>query len=179
MDPVDICVIAQHNPTRADLARDLRDHNFSVIEAGDAECGLTLIRHHRPSIAVCALELAGLNGIELCRTVRADGTLEDTYLIVLTECQDPAVRHRALQAGADDCLTQSCDPVEFTARLRNEFNISVAEVGGQTVWNEAVLAAVTVSSSRNYAHGLLTRVVEWIETHRLDCELVDFQIEFI
>ena len=66
-----------------------------------------------------------------------------------------------------------------STRLRNRFNISVAEVGEQAVWNEAVLAVVTVSSSRSYAHGLLMHVVEWVETNRLDCELVDFQIEFI
>lgn len=66
-----------------------------------------------------------------------------------------------------------------STRLRNRFNISVAEVGGQTVWNETVLAVVTVSSSRSYAHGLLMRVVEWVESHRLDCELVDFHIELI
>lgn len=66
-----------------------------------------------------------------------------------------------------------------TARLRNEFNVSVAEVGGQTVWNEAVIAAVTVSSSRDYAHGLLTRVAQWVENSRLDCELVEFDIEFL
>ena len=66
-----------------------------------------------------------------------------------------------------------------TARLRNEYNVSVAEVGGQTVWNETVIAAVTVSSSRDYAHGLLTRVAQWVEHNRLDCELVDFEIEFI
>jgi uncharacterized protein YlxP (DUF503 family) len=66
-----------------------------------------------------------------------------------------------------------------TARLRREFNISVAEVGGQTVWNEAVIAAVTVSSSRDYAHGLLLRVAQWVEQNRLDCDLVDFYIEFV
>ncbi len=66
-----------------------------------------------------------------------------------------------------------------TARLRNEFNVSVAEVGGQTVWNETVIAAVTVSPSRDYAHGLLTRVVQWVEQNRLDCDLVDFEIEFV
>lgn len=67
----------------------------------------------------------------------------------------------------------------LTARLRNEFNISVAEVDGQTMWNESVIAVVTVSGSRDYAHGLLTRVAQWVENTRLDCELVEFEIEFI
>ncbi len=65
------------------------------------------------------------------------------------------------------------------ARLRNEFNLSVAEVGNQEIWNEAIIAAVAVSSDADYAHGLLMRVVQWVENARLDCELVDYQIEFV
>jgi len=65
------------------------------------------------------------------------------------------------------------------ARLRNEFNIAVAEVDMLDSWRTATIAAVTVSSDRDYAHGLLTRVALWVERHRLDCELVDYEIELI
>jgi uncharacterized protein YlxP (DUF503 family) len=65
------------------------------------------------------------------------------------------------------------------ARLRNEFNISVAEVDRLDSWQSAIVAAVTVSSDREYAHALMTRVALWVERHRLDCELVDYEIELI
>jgi uncharacterized protein YlxP (DUF503 family) len=65
------------------------------------------------------------------------------------------------------------------ARLRNEFNISVAEVDMLDSWRTATIAAVTVSSDKDYAHGLLTRVALWVERHRLDCDLVDYEIELI
>jgi uncharacterized protein YlxP (DUF503 family) len=67
----------------------------------------------------------------------------------------------------------------LTVRLRNEFNVSVAEVGRLDSRQTAVIAAVTVSSDRDYAHGLLTRVALWIEHTRLDCDLVDYDIEMI
>lgn len=63
------------------------------------------------------------------------------------------------------------------ARLRNEFNVSIAEVGQLDSWQTAVIAAVTVSGDRDYAHALLTRVALWVENHRLDCYLVDYEIE--
>lgn len=66
-----------------------------------------------------------------------------------------------------------------TARLRKEFNISVAEVDRLDSWQSAVIAAVAVSNDRNYVHGLLTRVAGWVEDTRLDCVLVDYQIELI
>jgi len=67
----------------------------------------------------------------------------------------------------------------LVARLRKEFNVSVAEVGAHDVWQTAVIGVVCVSNDPSYVHGLLTRVVRWVEENRLDCELVDYQIEII
>jgi len=64
-------------------------------------------------------------------------------------------------------------------RLRREFNVSVAEVDYHDIWQSAVLAVVTVSTDAAYAHGLLTRVVQWIEHHRLDVDLVDYEMEML
>lgn len=66
-----------------------------------------------------------------------------------------------------------------SARLRNEFNVAIAEVDHLDSWQTAVIGVVTVSGDRDYAHGLLTRVALWIEHHRLDCMLVDYTIELI
>jgi uncharacterized protein YlxP (DUF503 family) len=65
------------------------------------------------------------------------------------------------------------------ARLRKEFNVSVAEVGAQDVWQSAIIGVVCVSNDPDYAHGLLTRVARWVEENRLDCDLIDYQIEII
>ena len=65
------------------------------------------------------------------------------------------------------------------ARLRNEFNVAVAEVDHLDRHQSAILAAVTVSGDKDYAHGLMTRVALWVEHARLDCDLVDYEIELI
>ena len=64
-------------------------------------------------------------------------------------------------------------------RIRNEFNVGIAEVDDQDAWRSAVLGVVTVSNDRAYVHGLLTGVVNWIERNRLDADLVDYQIEML
>ncbi len=66
----------------------------------------------------------------------------------------------------------------ITARLRQRFNVSVAEVGEQDRWQSAELAIACVSNDRAYAHGLLTKAVSVIERSRLDITLVDYRIEF-
>jgi uncharacterized protein YlxP (DUF503 family) len=65
------------------------------------------------------------------------------------------------------------------ARLRNEFNISVAEVGAQDQWQWAVIGVSCVSSDRDYAQGLLSRVVSWVQDNRLDCDLADYQVQIM
>jgi uncharacterized protein len=64
------------------------------------------------------------------------------------------------------------------ARLRQEFNVSVAEVDAQDNWQQAVLGMVCVSNDASYAHGLLERAVGWIEANRPDVELLDYQIDW-
>ena len=67
----------------------------------------------------------------------------------------------------------------LTARLRHQFNISVAEVGDNDLWQSAVLGVVCVSTGADYAHGLLTKVVDWIEDSHYDVELVNYDISLL
>jgi uncharacterized protein YlxP (DUF503 family) len=65
------------------------------------------------------------------------------------------------------------------ARLSNEFNISVAEVGKNEAWQQAVLGVASVSNDQGYLHGLLTKVVRSIEKGRFDAQVVDYEIEIL
>lgn len=49
------------------------------------------------------------------------------------------------------------------SRLRQRFNVSVAETGEQDEWQSAVLAVVCVSGDSGYAHGMLEQVLAFIE----------------
>lgn len=64
-------------------------------------------------------------------------------------------------------------------RLRNEFNVSVAEVGAQDQWQWAVIGVACVSSDRDYAQGLLDRVVNWVRNNRLDCDLAEYETQIL
>jgi len=63
------------------------------------------------------------------------------------------------------------------SRVRNEFNISIAEVDHQDSWQLATLAVVCVSTDGGYAHGLLERVVRYIDGGRFDLVLLDYTNE--
>ncbi len=67
----------------------------------------------------------------------------------------------------------------ITSRVHNEFNVSIAEVDFHDVWQTALLGLAAVSNDAAYAHGLLTRVIEWIERNRPDVQLLDIEIEML
>ncbi|MBN1399748.1 MAG: DUF503 domain-containing protein [Anaerolineae bacterium] len=65
------------------------------------------------------------------------------------------------------------------AKVRNQFNVSIAEVDNQDSWQLATLALACVSSDRGYAHALLERVVQFVDSGRFDLELLDYETEFL
>jgi uncharacterized protein YlxP (DUF503 family) len=67
----------------------------------------------------------------------------------------------------------------ISTRVSREFNVSIAEVDAQDVWQQAVLGVSCVSSSADYAHRQLERVVQWIEMRRPDVILLDYSIELL
>ena len=62
-------------------------------------------------------------------------------------------------------------------RLRRQFNVAVAEVEEQDVWQTAVLGLVVVSNEAGHAARQIERIVQTIEETRLDAEVVDRQID--
>jgi len=64
-------------------------------------------------------------------------------------------------------------------RVHNHFNVSIAEVGAQDLWQRAVLGVVCVSTDSAYTHNLLTKVVHWVESHYPNVEMLDYQIEIL
>lgn len=65
------------------------------------------------------------------------------------------------------------------ARVRNDFNVSVAEVERNDAWQHAVLGVACVSNDQGYVHGLLTQLVRSIEKGRFDAQVVDYEIEIL
>jgi uncharacterized protein YlxP (DUF503 family) len=62
-------------------------------------------------------------------------------------------------------------------RLRKEFNLAAAEVDYHDVWQSARIALVSVSTDAGQVQRLLQQSVHWIEGHRPDLTVIDWQIE--
>jgi len=67
----------------------------------------------------------------------------------------------------------------LSARIRNKFNVAVAEVEDQDLWQRLTLAVCCVSTDSAHANEMVSKVVAFVEESRRDLELLDYQTEII
>ncbi len=67
----------------------------------------------------------------------------------------------------------------LTARIRNQFNVAVAEVADQDLWQRLTLGLCCLSNDSRHANEILSKVVSFVEESRRDLELVDYETEII
>ncbi len=67
----------------------------------------------------------------------------------------------------------------ITSRVANKFNISVAEVDDQDLWQLATLGVVCVSNDKRHTNEVLSKVVDYITDARFEVEIIDYNIEIL
>jgi len=101
----------------ASIRRALAYEGYAVFTAGDGAEGLSVIRDRRPDLVVLDVMLPGIDGVEVCRRLRAAG---DTVPILMLTARDAvADRVTGLDAGADDYLVKPFAHEELLARVRS------------------------------------------------------------
>jgi len=63
--------------------------------------------------------------------------------------------------------------------VKNRFNVSIAEVEDQDLWQSLTLGISCVSNSAPHANEILSKAVNFIENNKFDAELIDYEIEII
>ena len=67
----------------------------------------------------------------------------------------------------------------ITTRVRNKFNVSIAEVDDHELWQLATLGICCVSNNKQYTNEVLSKVVDFIIASRFDVEILDYEIEML
>jgi DNA-binding response OmpR family regulator len=114
-DPLRVLVVEDEDTIRRVIVGYLQQEAYEVIEAADGHTAVVLARSHTPEVIVLDLGLPGIDGIEVCRQVRA---FTDAYIIMLTARGDEVDKLIGLSVGADDYLTKPFSPRELVARIK-------------------------------------------------------------
>ena len=99
------------------VAQVLVERGHEVVTLGSAETALAALAGALPDLLVIDLRLPGMDGLELCRRLRAEPGGRDTTILVITGLTNPADLAAALDAGADDYLGKPFSLAELEVRL--------------------------------------------------------------
>ncbi len=100
------------------VARYLDKAGFTTERAASGKDALDAIAARPPDLLVLDLMLPHVDGLEICRRVRADASTAGTPIIMLTARADESERIVGLEIGADDYLAKPFSPNELVARVR-------------------------------------------------------------
>ncbi len=114
-------VIVEDEPELAALVADYaRAAGYTADVFGDGAAALDAVRRDPPALVVLDLMLPGLDGLSLCRALRADTNpvLADLPVVMVTARVEEIDRLLGLDAGADDYLCKPFSPRELIARIK-------------------------------------------------------------
>ena len=96
----------------------LEKEGFIVLGAADGELGLSIASSKKPDVIVIDLMLPGIDGLEVCRYIRANSATAQIPIIMLTAKATESDKILGLELGADDYLTKPFSPRELMARIK-------------------------------------------------------------
>ena len=108
-DEEDIQELVSYNLTR---------DGYSVTLAGSGEEALRAIRAGLPDLILLDLMLPGIDGLEVCRELKADARTREIAVVMLTAKGEEADVVSGLEMGADDYITKPFSPRVLVARIR-------------------------------------------------------------
>ncbi|QHC70849.1 MtrAB system response regulator MtrA [Rathayibacter sp. VKM Ac-2801] len=101
----------------------LRADGYDVSFCADGSGALEAFRRARPDLVLLDLMLPGIDGIEVCRAIRAESGVP---VIMLTAKSDTSDVVQGLESGADDYMVKPFDPKELVARIKTRLRPATA-----------------------------------------------------
>jgi class 3 adenylate cyclase len=126
----------------------LAAQGYEVLTATDGEAALAAARQSQPDLILLDVMMPRVDGLEVCRRLRADASFPFTPIIMVTAKADPKDVVAGLEAGGDEYLTKPVDQTALVARVKSMLRIkalhdSVESLAAQLAeWNRTLEARV-------------------------------------
>lgn len=134
MNTTDILIVDDDPRLREVVRYALAREGYTVREAGDGRAALAAIAQQEPDLVVLDVLMPELDGIEVCRRIRADSDLPVVFLSSRGEELD---RVLGLELGGDDYMTKPFSPRELVSRIKAVLRRTQRRSGGEEDMVEA------------------------------------------
>src|SRR5215510_8778062 len=117
-------LVVDDNPANVDiLCARLTAHGYEMVTAADGEEALAAVRTHQPDLILLDVMMPKLDGIEVCRRLRADTSQPFIPIVLVTAKADSKDVVAGLDAGGDEYLTKPVDHTALVARVKSMLRI--------------------------------------------------------
>ena len=117
--PETVLVVEDNEAENMRLCELVKGFGFSVLGAANGIEALALLRKHRISFIISDWQMPGMNGIELCKTVRHEARDDQPYIIFVTGRDSHSDLIEGLDAGADDFMSKPVNREELRVRMQS------------------------------------------------------------
>jgi len=104
---------------------DFEDEGIELLTAGDGQEAWDLIQEEKPNLVILDVMMPRMSGYEVCERLKAEPSLKDTYVIMLTAKGQEVDRQRGEQVGADEYVTKPFDPDYLIERSEAVLGVSI------------------------------------------------------
>ncbi len=113
-----VLIVEDDAVTAAMIAANLEAASYQPLTVSNGHDALKVFQTEGPRVIISDWVMPRMNGLELCRAVKARGPEHPLYFIMLTVCSGKAESMEAFEAGVDDFVGKPHDPDELLARVR-------------------------------------------------------------
>ncbi len=131
----------------------LRGEGFETAVVGDGAKALPALRELKPDLVLLDLMLPGINGLDVCKAIRAESSLPIVMLTAKTDTVDVVL---GLESGADDYIVKPFKPKELVARVRARLRRSDSEPAEQLSIGDLTIDVPAHQVTRDGRHIPLT-----------------------
>ncbi len=114
-----LILIVDDNPDILIFLQDLLSAKYNIITATDGNTGLRLAKRYVPSLVISDLMMPSIDGLELCREIKAEITTSHIPVLILTACKLDEQRVQSYESGADSYISKPFSAKVLTSRVEN------------------------------------------------------------
>ncbi|HWL92145.1 MAG TPA: response regulator [Phycisphaerae bacterium] len=147
-DPPRILIVDDNETNRDILEARLRTQGYDLVQAEDGEEAMEAVKNCSPDLVLLDVMMPKIDGVEVCRRLKADVSLPFTPIILVTAKADTIDIVTGLNAGADEYLTKPVDQAALVARVRSMLRFKAlhdkvhAQAADLADWNRTLEARV-------------------------------------
>ncbi len=151
-------LIVDDNPTNLDIFQTrLAVHGYEILTATDGEEALAIAREKQPDLILLDIMMPKMDGIEVCRHLKADASLPFLPIVMVTAKADSKDIVAGLEAGGDEYLTKPVDQAALVARVKSMLRIKALH---DTVQEQAARLEAQAAELSEWNRTLEQRVAE-------------------